>query len=48
MIDIGIGWRIIFNEFKEIGCDGRGWIDFTQVRVQWQALVNNEMHCQIS
>jgi hypothetical protein len=32
---------------REIGCDGRNWIDLTEDRDQWRALVNEVMNHQV-
>jgi hypothetical protein len=39
------GVRIIFC--REIGWDGMDWIDLTQDRDQWRALVNTVMNLQV-
>ena len=33
-------WRIILKLIVELGGGGKDWIDLTQVRDRWQALVN--------
>jgi hypothetical protein len=35
-------------DLREIGCDGRNWIDLTQDRDQWRALVNAVMNLRVS
>jgi hypothetical protein len=34
-------------DLREIGCDGRDWIDLVQDRDQWGAFVNTVMNCTI-
>jgi hypothetical protein len=35
-------------DLREIGWGGVGWIDLTQGRDQWRALVNSVMNLQVS
>jgi hypothetical protein len=35
-------------DLREIGWDGMNWIDLTQDRDQWRALVNAVMNLQVS
>jgi hypothetical protein len=37
----------IKKNLREIGCDGRDWIDLAQDRDQWRALVNAVMNLRI-
>jgi hypothetical protein len=39
--DVG-GWTIFY--FREIGWDGKNWIDLAEDRDQWRALVNTVMN----
>jgi hypothetical protein len=32
---------------REIGCDGMDWIELTQDRDQWRALVNTVMNLRV-
>jgi hypothetical protein len=32
---------------RDIGCDGVDWIDMTQDRDQWRALVNTALNLQV-
>jgi hypothetical protein len=34
-------------DLREVGCDGRDWIDLAQDRDQWRALVNLVMNLQV-
>ena len=45
--DPGVGGRIIFLVFQEVGCAGMGWIDLAQNRDSWQPLVNAVMNIRV-
>jgi len=34
-------------DFEEVGCGGKDWIELTQVRDKWQALVNAVMNLRV-
>jgi hypothetical protein len=44
--DVG-GWKILKWILREIGWDGRDWIDLAQDRAQWRALVNVVMNLRV-
>jgi hypothetical protein len=44
--DVG-GWTILKMVLGEIGRDGRDWIELTQDRDQWRALVNTVMNLRV-
>jgi hypothetical protein len=46
--DPGIDGRIVLKmDLWEVGCGGMDWIDLTQDRDRWQALVNGVMNLQL-
>jgi hypothetical protein len=34
-------------DLRDIGCGGMDWIDLTQVRDQWKALMNTVMNLRV-
>jgi hypothetical protein len=34
-------------DLREMGCDGRDWIDVSQDRDQWRSLVNTVMNLRV-
>jgi hypothetical protein len=34
-------------DLREIGCDGRDWIELAEDRDQWRALVNTVMNLRV-
>jgi hypothetical protein len=40
-------WENVRIDLREIGCDGKDWIDLAQERDQWRALVNTVMHLRV-
>jgi hypothetical protein len=41
------GWEDIKMDDQELGLEGMNWIDVTQDRDRWQALVNTVMNLQV-
>jgi hypothetical protein len=44
--DVG-GWTIFKMDLREIGWDGRDWIDLARDRDQWRTLVNTLMNLHV-
>jgi hypothetical protein len=41
------GWTILKQILREIGWDDMDWIELTQDRDQWRALVNTVMNLRV-
>jgi hypothetical protein len=41
------GWTILKRILREIGWDGRDWIELAQDKDQWRALVNTVMNLRV-
>ena len=41
-------WENVFKmDFQEVGCRRMSWIEITQVRERWRALLNPEMNIRV-